>query len=48
MMLLEEAEEQARLRRELDELFVEFTEPQGLADLGYDVGRRLFVGARVA
>ncbi|MER5632185.1 hypothetical protein [Streptomyces nitrosporeus] len=48
MMQHEEAEEQARLRRELAGLLDEFTEPQGLADLGYDVGRRLFVGARVA
>ncbi|MFD9424640.1 MULTISPECIES: hypothetical protein [unclassified Streptomyces] len=44
----EETEEEARLRGELVALLDEFTEPQGLSNLGYDVGQRLFVGARVA
>ncbi|MFI2672563.1 hypothetical protein ACH5AU_23885 [Streptomyces albidoflavus] len=48
MRQYEEAEEQACLRRELAELLAEFNEPQHLSELGWDAGRHLFVGARVA
>ncbi|MEU0739278.1 hypothetical protein [Streptomyces sp. NPDC006134] len=44
----EEAEEQARLRRELRELLDDFTTPQGLGDLGYDPHARFFRGERIA
>ncbi|MGC4928096.1 hypothetical protein [Streptomyces sp. DT117] len=48
MRQFEETEEQARLGRELSEVLAEFSDPQGLTELGYDPVRRLFMGARVA
>jgi hypothetical protein len=46
--LYEEIEEQARICRELVELLDDFTTPQGLGELGYDLHARFFRGERVA
>ncbi|MEV5136229.1 hypothetical protein AB0K71_15835 [Streptomyces syringium] len=48
MRQFEEMEEHERLGRELGDLMQEFTEPQGLGELGYDLHARCFRGERIA
>ncbi|MFF4528205.1 hypothetical protein ACFY1P_02935 [Streptomyces sp. NPDC001407] len=48
MITYEEEAELVRLAKELGDLFAEFTEPQGLGDLGYDTLGGFFRGEQIA
>ncbi|MCC2278869.1 hypothetical protein LKL35_26075 [Streptomyces sp. ET3-23] len=48
MITYEEEAELVRLAKELGGLFAEFTEPQGLDELGFDTSGGFFRGERIA
>ncbi|MFG2147375.1 hypothetical protein ACGFRG_24790 [Streptomyces sp. NPDC048696] len=48
MITYEEEAELVRMAKELGDLFLEFAQPQGLGDLGYDTIGGFFRGEQIA